>query len=151
MTLGIREFTMQDYEAAYSLWSATPGMGLSEADEPEAIRRYLERNAGLSFVAEDGDGSIAGTVLCGHDGRRGYLYHLAVRPSCRGRGIGEGLAAAALRALAREGIAKCHIMVLADNEIGLGFWTHIGWIKREGLYLYSSSVGSAAPEDGCPC
>lgn len=153
MSVKIEAFTMQHYESAISLWKTTPGMGLSEADEPDAIRRYLARNPETSFVAVDEDGTVAGTVLCGHDGRRGYLYHLAVRTTHRGQGIGESLVNAAMDGLRRERIDKCHIMVLMDNAVGQGFWEKIGWLKRDFLYLYSSNVNpcDAAANDSCPC
>lgn len=156
MTIRIRAFNMDDYAEAYRLWEETPGMGLSDADSPDSIRSYLERNPGLSFVAAaEGAGGLAGTVLAGHDGRRGFLYHLAVRPEYRGRGIGEALAKAALDGLLRQGIAKCHLMVLADNNLGQRFWAKAGWQKRDNLYLYSSDThpnGLAGGGGGtCPC
>ncbi|WP_438447913.1 GNAT family N-acetyltransferase [Gorillibacterium sp. sgz5001074] len=152
-TIRIREFTMDDYDAAYRLWAATPGMGLSEADEPDALRRYLSRNPGLSFVAVEENGDLAGTVLCGHDGRRGFLYHLAVRTDLRGRGTGDTLVTAALEGLRRENIVKCHIMVLMDNAVGQRFWEKIGWLKRPNLFLYSSNVRpeQTGSSRDCPC
>ena len=68
--------TMADYPAVRSLWERTEGMGLNESDTPEAIAMFLERNPGLSLVIDSPDGEIVGAVLCGHDGRRGYLHHL---------------------------------------------------------------------------
>lgn len=153
MNIRIVEFTMEHYSAAYGLWSCTPGMGISDADSPEAIGRYLDRNPGTSFAAVLEDGTLAGTVLCGHDGRRGYLYHLAVGAELRGRGIGERLAAAALEALRRESIDKCHILVLMDNAVGQRFWEKSGWQKRENLFLYSAAVRDtpSGTPDTCPC
>lgn len=155
MTVQIREFHMNDYEEAYRLWKSTPGMGLSDADSPGNIRSYLDRNPGLSFVATDeaGGGVLTGTVLAGHDGRRGFIYHLAVRSESRGQGIGEGLVKAALEALLRQGIARCHLLVLADNSIGQRFWTKIGWSKRDNLFLYTSDTGTSGQSSGgsCPC
>ena len=93
----IREMTSEDYDAVYALWQATEGLGLSDADSREAIARYLERNPGLSFIAVENE-ELLGTVLCGHDGRRGYLHHLAVARSHRGQGLGRRLAQRALAA-----------------------------------------------------
>jgi N-acetylglutamate synthase len=144
----IRPFLMEDYHLAYDLWSRTPGMGLSASDSEDNIRRFLERNPGLSFVAEDHAGGVQGTVLAGHDGRRGFLYHLAVSAACRGQGTGRQLVQAALEALGSQSIMKCHIMVLDDNELGQTFWSGQGWLRRGNILLYSQDIG-ADQADAC--
>ena len=152
MAFIIREFTMEDYDAAYELWDTTPGMGLSEADTSENIGRFLERNPGISQSAVNQDGALIGTILGGHDGRRGFLYHLAVRTAYRGQGIGEALVSAALQGLSNQSIDKCHIMVLADNYVGQGFWSKVGWQKRDNLFIYSANVKPTCQESSdCPC
>ncbi len=135
----IRETTFDDYPAALALWKGSEGVGLSSADTPEAICRYLQRNAGLSFVAFDGD-ELVGAVLCGHDGRRGYLHHMAVSPAYRRRGLGRDLASRCLEALKREGIDKCHLFVYAKNEPARAFWSQLGWYERGELVLMSIDV-----------
>ena len=128
-----------DYDAVYVLWKATPGIGLSAADSREAIERYLERNPGMSFVARNGS-KLVGAVLCGHDGRRGYLHHLAVDPDYRHQKIGQRLVSAGLNALKAAGIDKCHIFVYGDNVSGLAFWKAIGWYARPELVLMSRDI-----------
>ncbi|MBN2004426.1 MAG: GNAT family N-acetyltransferase, partial [Anaerolineae bacterium] len=95
MTLHFRTLTLSDYNAVLALWQSSEGVGLSDADSREAIGRYLARNPGLSFTAWDGD-ELTGAVLCGHDGRRGYVHHLAVKPAHRRQGLGKALAARCL-------------------------------------------------------
>lgn len=147
-----RPFTIHDYAAALELWQNTPGMGLSDSDREEPIHAFLERNPDLSQVAVTEDGVLVGTVLCGHDGRRGFLYHLAVHPSFRNRGVGKRLAAAALGGLRAQGISKCHIMVLESNVDGQAFWRNLGWEQRSGLLLFSMSPDLAQNQpDSCPC
>jgi ribosomal protein S18 acetylase RimI-like enzyme len=131
--------TIKDYDAVYALWKSLPGIGLSSADTREVIEQYLVRNAGLSFVARDGN-KLIGAVLCGHDGRRGYLNHLAVDPGYRHRGIGHRLADTCLQALKAAGIHKCHIFVYADNANGLPFWETGGWHDRPELVLMSHDI-----------
>jgi N-acetylglutamate synthase len=138
-SITLREFTMDDYDAAYALWQSVEGVGLSEADEPGNIRRYLERNPGQSFVAWE-DGKLVGAVLAGNDGRRGFLNHLAVSPACRRRGVGRELVKRCLSALAAQGMRKCHIFVIADNQAGKRFWSRIGWEERTALVVMSSDV-----------
>lgn len=135
----IRPMTIEDYEQAFSLWEHMEGLAVSEADSREQIERYLNHNPGCSFVCDIGNG-IAGTVLAGHDGRRGFLYHLAVDSAWRGRGIGEHLVEHALQALRQEGIEKCHIFVISGNEQGERFWLSHGWEKRDSFHVFSRSL-----------
>lgn len=128
-----------DYEAAYRLWENTAGMGLSGADSREEILRYLERNPGISQVCVNEDGTLAGTAMCGHDGRRGYMYHVAVSGSSRGSGAGREMVSRCLGKLREAGIMKCHLMVIEDNSLGRSFWSGIGWQERDGLVLFSQN------------
>ncbi|HPF86795.1 MAG TPA: GNAT family N-acetyltransferase [Candidatus Limiplasma sp.] len=131
----IRPMMADDYDPAVQLWMATPGMGLNSIDDSrEGIARYLRRNPTTSFVAMDGD-TLAGVILCGHDGRRGIIHHTAVRPDLRGRGIGKALAQAAIEALRREGIAKVWLVVFKRNISGNAFWEHLGFDAREDLHF----------------
>lgn len=139
MSVVISSFTMADYPAVMELWRATEGVGLSSADEPARIAAYLERNPGISFVAR-ADGELVGAVLAGHDGRRGYLHHLAVRADFRGQGIGTDLVEHCLTALGQAGIDKCHLFVFQSNSGGLAFWRKGGWKDRVELVLMSKNV-----------
>jgi len=137
----ITPMTMADYDEAIALWLVTEGMGLRPADERQHIARYLERNPGLSFVARDGE-RLVGTVLLGHDGRRGYLQHLAVDKTYRGQGIGRALVERALEALRAEGINKCHLFVIKSNAPAIDFWSHMGWFKRDDIVTMSHFTGA---------
>jgi ribosomal protein S18 acetylase RimI-like enzyme len=148
MTVEIIDFSAGGYDEAIALWKRCEGIGLSDADEREPLTAFLLKNPGLSFVAKE-DGTIVGTCLCGSDGRRGYLYHLAVDPAQRRKGIGRILAQKALQALAAQGIQKCHIMVFGTNELGLTFWKNEGWVTRPEIVLMSHNVG--CKEHGEPC
>ena len=136
----VREFCIGDYEAAYALWVASEGIGLSAADSRSNIDSFLSRNPGLSFVAESPAGSLLGAVLASCDGRRGFLYHCAVSRVCRGQGIGRALVAHSLAALAGLGMRKCHIMVIAHNEEGKKFWQRVGWEERTTILVMSKDL-----------
>lgn len=138
VNISILEMLISDYSEIYELWSNTPGMGLSYADIYENIRSFLKRNKGLSFVCRHED-KIIGTILCGHDGRRGYIYHVTVAEKYRGRGIGQMLVDKSLQKLKEEGINKCHLFVFSDNVVGNAFWSSKGWTKREDIFVYSKS------------
>lgn len=134
--------TPADIDEARALWSATEGMCLRDADSPEALTRYLERNAGMSCVARE-NGCLVGVSLAGHDGRRGYLNHVAVASAHRKHGIGRKLVELCLAALREHGIMKCHLFVYQGNEEGKKFWNHIGWRQRGGLDLMSITLGDS--------
>ena len=131
----IRKMTIDDYESVYALWLSCPGMGLNNIDDSkEGIRRFLRRNPDTCFVAEDEtEGKIAGVIMTGHDGRRGYIYHTAVAAPYRKTGTGTNLVEAAMEALKREGISKVALVAFARNEGGNRFWEKQGFYSREDL------------------
>lgn len=136
MTLDIRVFQAEDHARALALWGSTEGVGLSEADSFDNVRRFLERNPDLSFVVTEEDALVA-RILCGHDGRRGLIHHLAVASSHRRRGLGRELVRRTLAALCREGIQKCHLLVFQQNLAGKAFWQRIGAEERTTLGIFS--------------
>lgn len=136
----LRLLTMDDYNSIYALWSSTPGMGLRTLDDSnERIERFLKRNPTTCFAALNDMESIIGVILCGHDGRRGYIYHMAVAPECRRLGIGTMLVDAALEALRQEGIHKAALVAFSTNEAGNRFWESIGFSERKDL-VYRNKV-----------
>ena len=138
----VRPFRMGDYDAVFALWRRCEGVGLGASDTRAAIAAYLRRNPGLSFVAH-GKGRLVGTVLCGHDGRRGYLHHLAVSKRYRRAGLGRRLVDICLERLRRIDIHKCNIFVFADNLEGMTFWTRTGWTPRPDLTLLQVDLSGA--------
>jgi N-acetylglutamate synthase len=144
----IHEFFPIHYEDALSLWKRCEGIGLSAADEREPLLAFLKKNPELNIVAIDGE-KIIGTCLCGSDGRRGYLYHLAVDPDYRRLGVGKQLVEKTLQVLAQQGIQKCHIMVFGSNQSGLAFWKSGEWVTRPEIVLMSHEVGCGENRGDC--
>jgi ribosomal protein S18 acetylase RimI-like enzyme len=134
--LSVRTMTLDDYDAVVGLMRATPGISLRDADSRASTERYLLRNPGLSFVAED-DAGICGCVMSGHDGRRGYLQHLLVLPAYRRQGIGQALVERCLLALEALGIHKSHIDVLKTNHAAENYWQNLGWQLRGDIDRFS--------------
>lgn len=131
--LQIRLMTADDYPRVYGLWVNTPGVGLNSIDDSsDGIRKYIAKNPTTCFVALV-DGAIAGVILCGHDGRRGYIYHATVKEGLRGKGIGRALVSAAMDALRQEGILKAALVAFAENESGNKFWEKLGFTVRQDL------------------
>jgi N-acetylglutamate synthase len=129
-----REFVIDDYDEAVALWNLAEGVEVAEGDSKEEIRAYLLRNPGLSRVAEE-NGTIVGAVLCGHDGRRGLLYHLAVAPAYHGKGIGKRLVQECVTKLRAAGIVRALIFVAGDNAGAHSFWLRTGWEDVAGAIL----------------
>jgi ribosomal protein S18 acetylase RimI-like enzyme len=129
-----RELTIDDFDRVMALWEGVGGVELCEGDSREEIRAYLARNPGLSRVAEE-DGEIVGAALCGHDGRRAYIYHFAVATAFRGRGIGRLLLADCVRGLRSTGLHRAILLVSDDNSLGQEFWLRNGWEKIEALAM----------------
>ena len=124
--LQTRDFTIDDYDAAIELWKKVEGLDIAEGDDRDTIRRFLDQNRGLSRVATVGS-TMIGAVLCGHDGRRGYIYHLAVAQDHQNRGVGKRLTDECLQRLKRLGLERVNILVAKDNPRGREFWRRCGW------------------------
>ena len=135
----LRVMTVADYRRVIALWRACEGIGLSEADRRAGIGAYLRRNRNMSFVAV-AKGRVVGAVLCGHDGRRGYLHHLAVTPAWRRHGIGRALVDAAVARLCAAGLKKCNLLLYAHNAAGRAFWLNHGWAARGDLVFMQKPV-----------
>jgi putative acetyltransferase len=140
-----------DLPAALALWRATEGMGLGDSDRPERLAAFLDRNPGASAVALDVNGALIGAVLCGDDGRRGYLHHLAVARDWRRRGVAKALLAHCFAVLKRREIEKCNIFLLADNTDGERFWQQAGWVCRGDLKVLQRNVAAGAAVSGSSC
>jgi ribosomal protein S18 acetylase RimI-like enzyme len=141
MEITITPMTIESYDEVFSLWQQSEGVGLSSADSRDAISHFLKKNQGLSFVAST-NGQIVGTILSGHDGRRGYLYHLVVHSEYRMQGLGRKLVAQCLLALKGAGIHKCHLFAFQSNSSGIAFWKSIGWTLRSDILAMSINIES---------
>ncbi len=132
----IRPMTIEDYESVHALWMTIKGFAIRSIDDSkEGVERFLLRNPKTSVVAEL-DGKIVGAILCGHDGRRGCLYHVCVHPDHRRRGIGKSMVVFCMNALKESRISKVSLIAFTANDVGNAFWKTIGWTRREDLNYY---------------
>lgn len=140
----VRPMRPEDYEGLYALWRSIKGFGMRSIDDSkEGIERFLKRNPEMSVVALARDGSIVGGILCGHDGRRGCLYHVCVREDYRLKGIGKAMVVHCMRQLKRERINKVSLIAFTANDVGNAFWNRIGWTRREDLNYYDFTLNEA--------
>ena len=139
MQADIFEFRIDDFQDVIALWESSEGIGLGTADSKDNLTTYLKRNPGMSFVARSKN-SIIAAVLCGHDGRRGYLHHLAVHPDFRNQGIGRALVERCILALQSIGIQKCHLFIFNSNIEAIRFWEKIGWSYRKDIGVVSKEI-----------
>ena len=131
---------IEDYDDVYRLWTLTKGMGLNNLDDTKTgINIFLQRNPNTCFVAIFHN-EIIGTIISGHDGRRGYIYHTAVSEKFRKKGIGQKLVTSSLSALKTEGINKVALVVFSKNKLGNLFWEKIGFRKREDLIYRDKTI-----------
>ena len=136
----VRIMTIEDYEGVYALWKKIKGFGIRSIDDSkEGVARFLKRNPTTSVVAEK-DGRIVGSILCGHDGRRGCLYHVCVDEDNRRHGIGKRMVVFAMKALKEEKINKVSLIAFTENDIGNAFWKTIGWTERLDLNYYDFTL-----------
>ena len=136
----VRIMTIEDYEGVYALWKKIKGFGIRSIDDSkEGVARFLKRNPTTSVVAEK-DGRIVGSILCGHDGRRGCLYHVCVDEDYRRHGIGKRMVVFAMKALKEEKINKVSLSSFTENDIGNAFWNTIGWTERLDLNYYDFTL-----------
>lgn len=132
----IREMTMEDFDEVHSLWMEIHGFGIRSIDDSkEGVERFIRRNPTTSMVAV-AEGKIIGAILCGHDGRRGCLYHVCVQEAYRNHGIGQKMVVKCLDALKAEKINKVNLIAFRKNEVGNRFWQGLGWNFREDVNYY---------------
>jgi len=134
----VRVMTPDDWDGVAAVWENHEGTNPVD-DSPEGFAKYLGRNPTTSFVAED-DGRIIGTILAGHDGRRGIFHHVSVLPEYQKQGVGKMLVDSAAEALRKEGINKVLLVVFKHNENGNAFWEHMGFTVREDLYYRNKYI-----------
>ncbi|MBI2725137.1 MAG: GNAT family N-acetyltransferase [Polaromonas sp.] len=139
----IRMMTIADHDAVVRLMKETPGVMFRDADSQESTARYLQRNPGLSFVCEV-DGQLVGCIMCGHDGRRGYLQHLIVLPAHRRKGIANALVESCVDELEKLGIFKSHVDVMKTNTLAAAYWESQGWKLRSDIDRFSLVRSGAA-------
>ncbi len=140
MNIEYKVMTALDYDGVYELWTNTPGMGINTTDDSrEGVEKYIKRNPTTSFVAL-AEGKIVGAILAGHDGRRGFIQHLAVLPDYRRYGIASSLVDRAMDALEKEGIHKVALLAFKKNELGNGFWDKMKFTVREDVYYRNKSI-----------
>ena len=136
----VRTMTIDDYTGVHNLWMTIKGFAIRSIDDSrEGVERFLKRNPTTSVVAIE-DGKIVGSILCGHDGRRGCLYHVCVHEDYRMRGIGKSMVVHCMKELEKEKISKVSLIAFTKNDIGNAFWKEIGWTKREDLNYYDFTL-----------
>lgn len=129
----IREFTMQDYAAVYTLWvNAGPGVSLRPSDQPAEIEKKLARDPDLFLVAEE-DGRVVGVLMGAWDGRRGWLHHLAVEETWRNRGIGTALLEEVERRLKAKGCLKVNLLIYDTNVDARRLYERLGYQEMSAI------------------
>lgn len=136
----LRTMTIDDYPQVYALWMTIHGFAIRNVDDSQqGIARFLRRNPTTCVVAEL-NRQIVGAILCGHDGRRGCMYHVCVAEAHRKHGIGQQMVRFCLNALTAEGISKVNLIAFKTNEVGNRFWQGLGWTQRDDANYYDYTL-----------
>ena len=121
----IREWRPGDGPALRRLWDEA---GLrSLGDDDGSLAAMARRNPGLLLIATVGGDAIVGSALGGWDGRRGWIYHVVIAPDHRRLGIGRRLVGQVETGLVALGCPKVNVIVMDDNDDGVGFWVSMGY------------------------
>jgi ribosomal protein S18 acetylase RimI-like enzyme len=126
-TVTVAEFTMDDYPVVHVLWQRG-GLWMRPSDGPEATLLKLTRDPGLFLVARNAGGRVVGTVMGGWDGRRAYIYHLAVAPELQRQGIADALMDELEERFRALGALKAKLQILVENETSKAFFAHRGYL-----------------------
>ena len=134
----IEHLTFSDYEKVFSFWNSCDGLNMHHdySETPEGFSYFLDRNPGFCFLARDGE-KIIGAVLGSHDGRRGFINHMAVSNEYRNKGIGRILVHNVIESLKSIGIKKILIFVLKSSPDAQAFWKHMGFSKEDIIDTHS--------------
>ncbi len=132
-TYKIKPLSLNRYDELIEFWKANKGTYVGDDDKYERLKSYLKRNPKLSFMVLDKN-KIIGTIKSGHDGRRGYLHHLAVDDKYRKQGIARELVKLCLEKMSKSGIHEFRAFVFDDNAEAASFWKRYGF--KEQKYNY---------------
>ena len=142
--VSVRTFQDSDYEELIQLWRRA-NLGLTLSDISAEIRQFAEFNPNSFFILEL-DSTIIGSVIATFDGRRGYVYHLAVDPEFQGRGFGGLLMAQTDSYYKTLNVVKVHLMVDSPNDNVIPFYEKLGWVIRDDIILMSKTLRDASIE-----
>lgn len=142
----IAEFTMDDYPVVHVLWQRGD-LWMRLSDGPQATLLKLTRDPELFLVARDAGGRVVGTVMGGWDGRRAYVYHLAVLPKQRREGVADALMDELEERFRRLGALKAKTQILLDNEASRAFFAQRGYLREDDCEPWGKELveGGAPP------
>jgi ribosomal protein S18 acetylase RimI-like enzyme len=142
----IAEFAMDDYPVVHVLWERGD-LWMRPSDGPAATLLKLTRDPDLFLVARDAAGGVVGTVMGGWDGRRAYVYHLAVLPERRRNGIADALMDELEERFRRLGALKAKTQILMDNEGSRAFFSRRGYLREDDCEPWGKELveGGAPP------
>ena len=138
-----------DIKPMLYFWRSIPGLGVGLGDTESSLKAFLVRNPTTCLLLRV-NGCLMGTVLGGFDGRRGYIYHLAVHPDYQGRGYGKMLLSRVSGQLKDLGAPKIHLFAFGDNHTAEDFYLSQGWEKRRDIQVFSWDTSEDMPPEVIP-
>lgn len=116
-----------------ALWRAC-GLVVSTGDPDGDIDRKLSYQPELFLIALVEE-RLAGTVMAGYEGHRGWINYLAVDPELQNRGIARELMRAAEVKLRDLGCPKINLMVRGTNTEVVEFYERIGYGREDRVVM----------------
>lgn len=131
--MDIRVFLPRDRDAVIALWEAC-GLTRPWNDPGIDIDFCVSKPESTILVGEAGGPEntrrVVASVMCGHDGHRGWLYYLAVDPALQKSGHGRAMVAAAEDWLKSRGVPKVMLMVRPENDKVRAFYDALGYTEE---------------------
>jgi ribosomal protein S18 acetylase RimI-like enzyme len=126
MEFHIESYTPDRFDGVKVLWQEAfpddPPWNKAEVAVPAKLAVQPE----LFLVALNGD-QVAGSIMAGYDGHRGWLYAVAVLNSRRRQGVGTALVRSAEERLRSMGCRKINLQVRVSNAAVVGFYSRLGY------------------------
>ncbi|UFJ41153.1 GNAT family acetyltransferase [Brevibacillus humidisoli] len=133
MSIAIRSFAMSDYEPVIRLWCRAE-LEISRSDSYEQIQKKLQRDPELFLVAVEGN-KIIGAVIGAYDGRRGWVYHLAVDSDEQRKGVGYAMMKELESRFQAIGCEKVNLLIEPNNAQVQGFYERLGFQSDELIFM----------------
>jgi ribosomal protein S18 acetylase RimI-like enzyme len=132
---------MDDYDAVMELWrdAGLPSKPKGRDSRGEVGSQL--RFEGTIFLVAEREGRLVGSLICTHDGRKGWMNRLAVRPDSRRKGIGGELVREGERRLREAGLRMIAVLIEEWNGTSMEVFQSLGYRPHEDIIYLTKREG----------